>query len=190
MLRGLIVTPHSALRTPHSALDMICPVCGHANLPGVEQCSNCLFDLMAIDRPIPSDRVEASLVSDPVAVLLPKQPVTVHIDATLGEAIAKMISQSVGAMLVLSDTGELVGILTERDFLTKVAGSPDFFKLPVRDFMTATPKRPPWAIRSPSRWQRWTAAATATSRSPLRANRWVWCRSGTCSATWCTCASD
>ena len=119
---------------------MICPVCGHANLPGVEQCSNCLFDLMAIDRPIPSDRVEASLVGDPVAVLLPKPPVTVHEDATLGEAIAKMISQSVGAVLVLGAAGQLVGILTERDFLTKVAGSADFFKLPVREFMTAYPE--------------------------------------------------
>jgi len=119
---------------------MICPVCGQANLPGIEQCSNCLFDLMAIDRPIPADRVEGSLVRDPVSVLVPKTPVTVRLDATLGEAIAKMISQSVGAVLVLGDAGELVGILTERDFLTKVAGSSDFFKLPVRDFMTARPE--------------------------------------------------
>ena len=119
---------------------MICPVCGHANLPGDEQCSNCLFDLMAIDRPIPSDRVESSLVGDPVAVLAPKRPVTVGVDATLGEAIAKMISQSVGAVLVVDAAGELLGILTERDFLTKVAGSADFFKLPVRDFMTRQPE--------------------------------------------------
>ncbi len=119
---------------------MICPVCGQLNLPGTEQCSNCLFDLMAIDRPLPADRVEGSLLTDPVSVLRPRQPVTVNLDATLGEAIAKMISQSVGAMLVLGTQGELLGILTERDFLTKVAGSPDFASRPVRAFMTTHPE--------------------------------------------------
>lgn len=119
---------------------MICPVCGQLNLPGTEQCSNCLFDLMAIDRPLPADRVEGSLLVDRVSVLKPKPPVTVDLDATLGEAISKMISQSVGALLVLGADGELVGILTERDFLTKVAGSPDFAGQLVRDFMTANPE--------------------------------------------------
>ena len=119
---------------------MICPVCGQLNLPGTEQCSNCLYDLAAIDRPIPADRLEESLLRDPVSVLNPKQPVTVTVHSTLGEAIAKMISQSVGALLVLGADGELVGILTERDFLTKVAGAPDFASRPVRDFMTARPE--------------------------------------------------
>jgi len=119
---------------------MICPVCGQLNLPGTEQCSNCLYDLAAIDRPIPADRLEESLLRDPVSVLQPKPPVTVAVHATLGEAIAKMISQSVGALLVLGADGELVGILTERDFLTKVAGAADFATRPVRDFMTARPE--------------------------------------------------
>ena len=119
---------------------MICPVCGQLNLPGTEQCSNCLYDLMAIDRPIPADRLEESLLRDPVSVLKPKEPVTVDLNATLGEAIAKMLSQSVGALLVLGADGELAGILTERDFLTKIAGSPDFADRPVRDFMTARPE--------------------------------------------------
>ncbi len=119
---------------------MICPVCGQLNLPGTEQCSNCLYDLAAIDRPIPADRLEESLLRDPVSVLQPKPPVTVAVHATLGEAIAKMISQSVGALLVLGADGELVGILTERDFLTKVAGAADFASRPVLDFMTARPE--------------------------------------------------
>ena len=119
---------------------MICPVCGQLNLPGTEQCSNCLFDLMAIDRPLPADRLEASLLRDPVSVLEPKPPVTVNLDATLGEAIAKMLSRSVGALLVLDAAGGLAGILTERDFLTKVAGAADFASRPVRDFMTPRPE--------------------------------------------------
>jgi len=36
---------------------MICPSCGHVNLPGNEECSNCLQDLTPLDRPVASNRV-------------------------------------------------------------------------------------------------------------------------------------
>jgi len=169
---------------------MICPVCGQLNLPGTEQCSNCLFDLMAIDRPIPTDRVEASLLRDPVSVLEPKPPVTVNLDATLGEAIAKMLSRSVGALLVLDAAGGLAGILTERDFLTKVAGAADFASRPVRDYMTPRPETAALATPSPSPSPKWTAAATATSPSPPAVSRSASCPSATCSGTWCICADE
>ena len=49
---------------------MICPLCGHKrNLPGADWCVWCLFDLAAIDRPTPHDRVEHSLMTEPVAAL-------------------------------------------------------------------------------------------------------------------------
>src|SRR5690242_6126389 len=100
---------------------MICPLCGHrGNLPGADWCAWCQFDLAAVDRPAPSDRVEASLMAEPVAVLGPKPPVTVAADADLGRAVREMIGRKVGAVLVTDPAGCLVGILTERDFLTKV----------------------------------------------------------------------
>jgi len=46
---------------------MICPTCGHDNLPGNEECSNCLQDLTPLDRPAPQTRVERSLMEDPVS---------------------------------------------------------------------------------------------------------------------------
>lgn len=120
---------------------MICPVCGHkGNLPGADQCAKCLFDLSSIDRLSASDRVEHSLLADPVEVLGPRAPVTVPADADLGRAVREMIAKQVGAVLVTEPGGQLTGILTERDFLTKVAGAAGFDSLPVATFMTRNPE--------------------------------------------------
>lgn len=128
----------SELRVPNS---MICPVCGYKrNLPGADWCEKCQFDLSSIDRLSGSDRVEFSLLSDPVALLEPREPVTVPGDADLGVAMKEMITRHVGAVLVTEPDGQLSGILTERDFLTKVAGTVGFDALPVSRFMTRKPE--------------------------------------------------
>jgi len=66
--------------------------------------------------------------------------VTVAEGAQLGEAIRAMIDERVGALLVTGAGGELVGILTERDCLSKVAGVPNYEELPVTRFMTRSPE--------------------------------------------------
>ncbi|MDB5312899.1 MAG: hypothetical protein JWO38_7101 [Gemmataceae bacterium] len=119
---------------------MYCPACGHQNNPGSDACGNCMLSLAHLDEPAPHDRVERSLMTEPVAVLAPREPVTVPADADLGRAIRQMIDRGVGAVLVVGPDGGLAGILTERDFLSKVAGHPGFASLPVRDFMTPGPE--------------------------------------------------
>lgn len=119
---------------------MYCPACGHHNKPGTDTCGNCMLPLAHLDAPGLHDRVERSLMTDPVAVLKPREPVTVPTDADLGLAIRQMIDRGVGAVLVVGPAGELAGILTERDCLAKVAGQPGYAALPVRDFMTPGPE--------------------------------------------------
>jgi CBS domain-containing protein len=119
---------------------MICPTCGVTNLPGAELCKWCMLELAALDRPQPFDRVDGSLMTDSVAVLDPRPPICVPITATIGAAVAKMMSKKVGALLVTNANDQLVGILTERDFLTRVAGHADFAQRPVRDYMTRDPE--------------------------------------------------
>lgn len=119
---------------------MICPACGHLNLPGSDWCDWCQFDLMSVDLPTPTDRVDRSLMLDPVAVLAPHPPVTIPESGTLGDAVDTMMTEKVGAVLVTDTDDKLVGILTERDFLTKVAGSPHYRQLPLRQFMTRSPE--------------------------------------------------
>src|SRR6185312_15094717 len=50
---------------------MICPHCAFDNFPGSEQCDNCQADLTQLDRPIAQDRVERSLMEDPLSQLTP-----------------------------------------------------------------------------------------------------------------------
>jgi CBS domain-containing protein len=119
---------------------MRCPACDHPNPPGADECERCQTPLAPLDAPTPHGPVEASLLSDPVSVLDPRPPVTVPVGAELGEAIRAMIDQRVGAVLVTGPGGELVGILTERDFLSKVAGEPGYGRLPVARFMTPSPE--------------------------------------------------
>ena len=120
---------------------MICPTCGHDNLPGSEECSSCQQDLTQLDRPAASSRIERSLMEDPVSVLQPKRPVTIGNQATVGEAMGTMLGRNIGALLVVDDHGKLLGIFSERDLLCKVAGlHPQYADLPLEEVMTPGPE--------------------------------------------------
>ena len=57
--------------------------------------------------------------------------------ATVAEAMRIMLDRDVGALLVVDTDGKLVGIFSERDLLTKVAGiHSDYAERPIVDFMT------------------------------------------------------
>jgi CBS domain-containing protein len=120
---------------------MICPNCGFDNLPGSEECSSCLQDLTQLDLPVAHDRVERSLMEDRVNLLRPRKPITVRSNAHLSEAVQAMLGSGVGAVLVVNDQDRLVGILSERDLMLKVAGlHPQWADLPVEQFMTQRPE--------------------------------------------------
>ena len=119
---------------------MLCPTCGFTNLPGADACIACELPLTALDGPMPADKLEVSLMADTVAVLKPKPPVMIAADSSIDDAIAAMMSHGVGALLVTGPDHSLVGILTERDFLTKIAGHAELDSRPVSEFMTANPE--------------------------------------------------
>src|SRR5262245_36614698 len=120
---------------------MICPRCAFDNLPGENECRRCLCDLTALDRPAPHDRAELSLMADTVGQLNPRAPVIVTAAASVAQAVRALLDADVGAVLVVDAAGLLLGIFTERDMLTKVAGlvSP-LSELPVDQFMTPNPQ--------------------------------------------------
>jgi CBS domain-containing protein len=120
---------------------MICPHCGNDNLPGSEECGRCGQDMTQLDRPVPGDPVERSLIEDPVGRLNPRTPVTVRPQASVREAIRLMLDSNVGALLVVDTADHLIGIFSERDLLTKIAGlRDDYADRPVSEFMTRDPE--------------------------------------------------
>src|SRR6202007_2488508 len=96
--KRFLLRPHGGPCGP-----MICPNCGHDNLPGSEECSSCLQDLTQLDLPIAQNRVERSLMEDPIAALRPQKPVTIKPTATIRDAIGAMLGKDIGALLVVGD---------------------------------------------------------------------------------------
>jgi CBS domain-containing protein len=120
---------------------MLCPWCEHDNPPGEDLCVNCRQDLTHLDRPVPQDRVERSLMEDPVLALAPRRPITLTPDATVGQAMRVMLDRDIGAVLVVDRAGQLLGVFSERDLLLKVAGlGPGYADRPISDFMTRRPE--------------------------------------------------
>ena len=120
---------------------MICPTCGWDNLPGNEECSHCQQDLTPLDRPMAQNRVEQSLMEDRVSALRPHSPITVTPATTIQQAIQVMLKHNLGSLLVVDEQGKLVGILSERDLLKKIAPLPEpYTDLQVEDYMTPNPE--------------------------------------------------
>jgi CBS domain-containing protein len=71
----------------------------------------------------------------PIADAMTVRVVSVSPDETVGVAIARMLEENVGAVVV-SEGQELRGIFTERDVLRLAGGGSDFHDLKVAEVMT------------------------------------------------------
>ncbi|HET7876360.1 MAG TPA: CBS domain-containing protein [Methylomirabilota bacterium] len=67
--------------------------------------------------------IRGALFNDTIRVLEPDQPVAVTEDATVKDAVARMMATHRAAVLIVDRDGRLAGIFTERDVLTRVVGA-------------------------------------------------------------------
>jgi 2-oxoglutarate ferredoxin oxidoreductase subunit beta len=78
-----------------------------------------------------------SIMTDTVAALKPRKPLTAHIDISLAKAVGHLKERNVGFLALIDDEGKLVGVFTEGDIFTKVACKvEDMSREKVRDYMT------------------------------------------------------
>jgi CBS domain-containing protein len=94
---------------------------------------------MKLDVPQPKVGLQKRLMEDSVSHLSPAPALTLSPKASVSEAIRLLKDRKVGCLLAL-EGNRLVGIVSERDLLYKVAGSNrplDQFEL--KDVMTANP---------------------------------------------------
>lgn len=85
--------------------------------------------------------LEGALLSDRVKLLAPSEPITLGPEATVREAIEKMVTNRRAGVLIVDQAGRLSGIFTERDVLTRVVGQgrePERTRL--REVMTTDPE--------------------------------------------------
>ena len=67
-------------------------------------------------------KLEGALLDDTVKLLAPSEPVRLTADATVQEAVAKMVANHRAAVVIVDAAGRLEGIFTERDVLIRVLG--------------------------------------------------------------------
>ena len=66
--------------------------------------------------------------------------VTIDCEATVSEAIAKLVQNNIGSLPVVDHDGKLIGIFSERDVLRIIHNRGESFgRLPVCDVMTRDP---------------------------------------------------
>ena len=116
---------------------MLCPVCRHDNFEGEDSCDNCGADLRSSDIPQSPVDFEGRLLGEHLDALGLGAPSLIEGTASVHDALARMRSDGIDCLLVMSGA-HLVGILTERDAVLKVAAR-TAEGLRVRDVMTADP---------------------------------------------------
>lgn len=141
---------------------MICPSCKCDNIPGADHCESCGTDLAIFDTPAgqgptnktrngnePAVRITRTAIS---AVPTPDM-VVVEPTTTAGEVVDALNEAGVGCALVVFRGEALVGIVSERDIMLKVAHRfAEMEHTPIRDFMTPAPESLPpdatvaWAL--------------------------------------------
>ncbi len=63
--------------------------------------------------------------------------ISIGIEATVQNAIDVLAEHNIGAVVILNEAGELVGILSERDIIRAAARMANVSSLPVSDLMTS-----------------------------------------------------
>jgi CBS domain-containing protein len=118
---------------------IICPSCHAENIEGADECGECSQPLTEMGLRVPSSSVEADLLRDRIERLWPKTPSTVSPTTTVGEVLKKMVSETIGCVMVV-DRGQLVGIFSERDALMKLnVDAAKSMNKPISQFMTERP---------------------------------------------------
>ncbi|MCA9976123.1 MAG: CBS domain-containing protein, partial [Anaerolineales bacterium] len=80
------------------------------------------------------------LADTPITVLEPHAPIEVEASTSLAKAVRQMNAHNIGCLLVTDESDRLVGIFTERDVLTRVAGLvDDLATAKISEYMTPNP---------------------------------------------------
>jgi CBS domain-containing protein len=118
---------------------VICPYCSHQNLDGVDHCEECLHGLGSFDVPRPISGLQQHLMEDTVGQVPFDRLVFVKPRDSVAHAVSRIKAVGIGQAVVVKD-GRLVGILTERDLLYKLAGRDvDLNLITVSEVMTSNP---------------------------------------------------
>jgi len=100
---------------------MRCPSCDHDNIAGAELCEHCGLDLAGLDVGAWGIDPDDPLLAAPISSLPVKVPLQLAPTATVSDGIHLMQERGEGCVFVVDDGEGLVGVVTERDLIKRVA---------------------------------------------------------------------
>ncbi len=98
---------------------MKCPSCGHDNILGSDECSNCGASLYGLNQ---TENEAPDFIHDPLTTINLRPAVKLGPADPVSLAIREMKRADTNAILIL-DSGKTVGIITGWDIVQKVAGA-------------------------------------------------------------------
>jgi signal-transduction protein with cAMP-binding, CBS, and nucleotidyltransferase domain len=120
---------------------VICPCCNCIVEAGAPWCGHCWVSLVNEGGAMPQDRVEWSLLNDPVSRLALPKALCYPFNTPISFVLEGMDREKTPAVCLTTKEGKLAGILTEHDILEKVAPlGIHALELPVDQFMTSDPE--------------------------------------------------
>jgi CBS domain-containing protein len=86
-------------------------------------------------------KLEDALLSDEVRLLAPCEPICLTADASVADAVTRMVDNRRAGVVIVDANGRLIGIFTERDLLTRVVcQGRDLAQTRLAEVMTADPE--------------------------------------------------
>ena len=120
-----------------------CPSCGFVNMLGEDRCEQCLHALMQTGLPKPKkgDHIQSAFMTTPVSELLTGKDLLVCSPGDSILKVVKIFQKENKSCILVYDHKKLVGILSSRDLLRRVAGKyKDLSKVKVQEIMTPNPE--------------------------------------------------
>lgn len=120
-----------------------CDYCGQDNIQGEDRCKQCLHSLMQRNLPKPkaNDQYQRVMMTAPVGDLLTGKDLLVSNPSDSIQTIVKIFQEQNKNCVLIYKKKKLVGIISFRDILRKVAVSrKDLSALKAEDVMTPNPE--------------------------------------------------
>ena len=122
---------------------MKCPSCGFENILGSDRCEQCLHTLMQTGLPQPrkEDEFQTAIMTTPVLTLLTGKDLLVCSPEDTVQKIVRVFQKENKKCVLVYERKKLVGILSNRDLLLRVAGTyKDLSKVKIKEVMTRNPE--------------------------------------------------
>lgn len=124
-------------------MNIKCPTCGFSNIEGEDRCQQCFHSLMQRDVPRPKkdDVFQHAMMTTPISDLLTGEDLLVCKTSDTIQKVVDIFQKEKKGCVLVYQKKKLVGILSKRDLLWKIAGvQKDLSLVKVESIMTKNPE--------------------------------------------------